>query len=95
MGDMAGLFACMVTGRSWDAIVGGVAKKGTDDAEVGIEKSIHTHTSAHRNTAEGKLPPRQYDFHTTSSTTQLCRRASHVITKQVTSCVTGKRLNTT
>ena len=47
-----------------------------------------------------KINCRRHDIHTTSSTTQLCRCDSHVITKQVTnkqvtSCVTGKRLKTT
>ena len=48
------------------------------------EKSAHTNTSAHRNTAQGRLPE-----------VWLSHNLLDVITKQVTSCVTGKRLNVT
>lgn len=35
VGELYGLFACMVTGRSWDSITAGIDKKKRTAAEVG------------------------------------------------------------
>lgn len=37
-GDMHGLFACMVTARSWNAITSGIDKSQITQSEVFIEK---------------------------------------------------------
>lgn len=34
VGDLSGLFACMVTARSWDSITKGIDKKSASAAEV-------------------------------------------------------------
>lgn len=34
VGDSYGLFACMVTSRSWEAVTGGISKSSVDEEEV-------------------------------------------------------------
>jgi hypothetical protein len=41
VGDLAGLFACMVTARSWDSITRGIDKHSINDAEVRLFDVIH------------------------------------------------------